>query len=67
MNVKNYAMIADGKTLVENTIVADNNYAMPGYYFVELKDGIRCETGMFYNKDDGIYYDSPDFKLNPVK
>lgn len=59
--IKSYALIANDTTLVVNTIVADETFQMEGYYLIEMLDGILCQTGMYYNKEDGLFYFDPEF------
>ncbi|WP_129991822.1 hypothetical protein [Rahnella sp. CFA14(1/10)] len=54
--IKSYALIANEKILVVNTIVADETFQIEGYYLIEILDGILCQTGMYYNKGDGLFY-----------
>lgn len=50
------AMIPNGSNRVENTIVAnDDSFCIEGYYFIDMT-GKFCEAGMYYNKDDGLFY-----------
>lgn len=57
-----YAMIKENEIIVINTIVADPNFSIDGYYLIEIIAGVFCKIGMFYNKDDGLFYDDDDFK-----
>jgi hypothetical protein len=55
------AMIKNGDNQVENTIVADDNsFNVDGYYFIDI-DGKFCQTGMYYNKKDGLFYYDEEF------
>ncbi|HBT4702527.1 TPA: hypothetical protein MB312_005174, partial [Klebsiella pneumoniae] len=51
----NYAVIENG--IVINIIIAENGYEYAGADLVEYQESIFCQPGMFYNKDDGLFYD----------
>lgn len=56
-------MILNNDTEVFNTIVADDSFIMDGYYFIKIESGVFCQSGMFYNKDDGLFYDDASFDV----
>lgn len=58
---KTYAMIAVGDIKVFNTIIADPDFTYDGYYFVEVLGDVFCQLGMYYNCDDGLFYDDEGF------
>lgn len=58
------AMIPNGSIQVTNTIVAnDDSFSIEGYYFVDMTDKF-CETGMYYNKADGLFYYDEAFTIS---
>lgn len=57
MKNKSYALIEVDSNFVANTIVATEGYKVDGFYLIEIPDGIRCESGMYHNLDDGTFYD----------
>ncbi|MBU9816892.1 hypothetical protein J1781_18885 [Rahnella sp. C60] len=54
--IKSYALITNETILVVNTIVADETFQIEGYYLMEILDGILCQTGIYYNELDGLFY-----------
>lgn len=57
-----YALIPEGSNVVENIIVANDSFKKKGYYTIKYYDSVFCQPGMYYNKNDSLFYDSPDFK-----
>ncbi|UJD90073.1 hypothetical protein FS594_15530 [Rahnella aquatilis] len=58
------AMIPIGSIQVANTIVAnDVSFSMSGYYFIDMADKF-CETGMYYNEADGLFYYDEAFTIS---
>lgn len=53
--VSKYAVLKEG--VVENIIVADDNYSPDDLEAVKYSDETFCQPGMLYNKDDGLFYD----------
>ena len=51
----------------QNIIIAENGYEYAGADLVEYQENIFCQSGMFYNKDDGLFYDDKEFsKINNI-
>ncbi|WP_277966738.1 hypothetical protein [Pantoea trifolii] len=62
-----FALIPDNSIVVENTIVAEDGFSLDGYYLIEIKSGVSCQSGMFYNSKDGLFYVDEKFKVkDPV-
>ncbi|GAB2938379.1 hypothetical protein [Hafnia psychrotolerans] len=57
----NYAMISNGDIKVFNTIVAEPEFIYEGYYFILIDEGVFCQSGMFYNDNDNLFYDDIEF------
>ncbi|HGT2879305.1 TPA: hypothetical protein ACM2WZ_001601 [Klebsiella variicola] len=53
--VSKYAVLKEG--VVDNIIVADDNYAPENLEVVKYIDETFCQPGMLYNKEDGLFYD----------
>lgn len=53
--VSKYAVLKEG--VVDNIIVADDNYAPENLEVVKYSDETFCQPGMLYNKDDNLFYD----------
>lgn len=61
----NYAVIESG--IVKNIIIAESGYEYDGAELIEYPENIFCQPGMFYNKDDGLFYDDKEFsKINNI-
>lgn len=57
------AVIQNNEIEVVNTIVADPDFEIEGFYLVEYdSDKVFCQKGMFYNKNDNLFYDDESFK-----
>lgn len=63
MDKINQALLASGSNIVENIIVSDAGFTLEGYVAIEIKSGVFCQPGMFYNADDGLFYDDAAFTL----
>lgn len=55
MEISDYAMIKIGDTEVLNTIVADEDFSMEGYYFIKIELGVFVTIGMSYNEKDNSF------------
>ncbi|HBC3315465.1 TPA: hypothetical protein LZ439_001697 [Escherichia coli] len=53
--VSKYAVLKE--CVVENIIVADDNYSPDDFEVVKNSDETFCQPGMLYNKEDGLFYD----------
>ena len=61
--VSKYAVLKEG--VVDNIIVADDNYSPDDLGVIKYGDEIFCQPGMFYNKEDGLFYDDKEYsKIN---
>ncbi|MGV1608488.1 hypothetical protein [Klebsiella pneumoniae] len=61
----NYAVIESG--IVKNIIIAESGYEYDGAEHIEYPESVFCQPGMFYNKDDGLFYDDKEFsKINNI-
>lgn len=56
-----YAMIAVGDIKVFNTIIANPDFTYDGYYFIKILTDVFCQIGMYYNVNDGLFYDDDTF------
>ena len=50
------ALIPTGKKKVENIIVANEGFTQEGFDLVQIKSGIYCSPGMFYDSVSGLFY-----------
>jgi len=57
---KTYALISTKSKQVENTILAEENFTMPGYTVIALSDGTYCQPGMYWSKKDGLFYQNAE-------
>lgn len=57
----NCAQIENGNTKVFNVIVMNQEFKLDGYFFITIKDGIRCEPGNYYNSENGFFYEESSF------
>ena len=57
-----YALIKKNTIQVCNVILADEDFESDGYYLNKISNSIFCEIGMFFNSDDGLYYQDETFK-----
>ncbi|HDE2134364.1 Uncharacterised protein [Klebsiella pneumoniae] len=61
----NYAVIENG--IVKNIIIAESGYEYDGAELIEYPESVFCQPGMFYNKDDGLFYDDKELsKINNI-
>lgn len=58
-----FAVLKKGDNQVKNIIIADDDFKIEGYETYPLGDDISCQTGMYYNKKDKIFYDDAEFTL----
>lgn len=67
-SAKRFALIKSGDIQVNNTIQADEGLFIKGYVLQEVEADVFCEPGMFYNSEDGLYYQEKEFEtiLPPV-
>ena len=49
MKTASYALISLTSNFVENTIVADSDFLIDGYYLVEISQETPASTGMVYD------------------
>ncbi|MEQ4510912.1 MAG: hypothetical protein ABN480_09985 [Dickeya sp.] len=67
---KKYALIKTGNNYVENVIVANENFAVPDYYLIEVSDDKPAQPGTYYNAGDGKFYGdaaySVDYRQQPL-
>ncbi|WP_123801483.1 hypothetical protein [Candidatus Pantoea deserta] len=61
MSKSTFALIPAGKTVVENLIVASRDYTRDGYDLVEIKSGVYCSPGMFYDSSTGLFFQDDGF------
>lgn len=59
---KQFALIKAGNFFVENTIVAQDDYKLDGYYLVEIGEENPAPPGAYYNPDDGKFYGDAAYK-----
>jgi hypothetical protein len=59
---KVYAVIPKKSKQVENTILAEDGFTVAGYKVIELSDDIYCQPGMYWNEEDGLFYQDEEFK-----
>ncbi|EPH1716270.1 hypothetical protein M3J21_09395 [Klebsiella quasipneumoniae] len=61
----NYAVIESG--IVKNIIIAESGYEYDGAELIEYPESVFCQPGMFFKKDDGLFYDDKEFsKINNI-
>ena len=58
---KAYAVIPKKSKQVENTILAEDGFTMTGYKVIALSDDMYCQAGMYWNEDDGLFYQDAEF------
>ncbi|WP_277268355.1 hypothetical protein [Pantoea septica] len=56
-----HAMVRNGETKVLAVVNVPASYKVNGFSFVKIPSGVYCEKGMYYNEDDGLFYDDEDF------
>ncbi|ASN67458.1 hypothetical protein ABEH62_09480 [Pantoea eucalypti] len=56
MEAKIYALISTSTDVVENTIVAEPDFELEGYYLVEISQQNPASTGMVYDKKKESFY-----------
>jgi len=57
------AVIQNDIVEVLNTIIADPDFEIEGFYLIEYySDKVFCQKGIFYNEKDGVFYDEEAFK-----
>lgn len=61
MSVYKAAFILDGTYNVVAIMDVFDGYEISGFYLIEIKDGVYCAEGSYYNPDDGMFYDDPDY------
>lgn len=49
------ALISSTTNIVDNTIVADSDFELDGYYLVEISQDNPASTGMVYNKENNTF------------
>lgn len=65
---KKVALLPESSRRVENVILADDQFVIPGYRVVPIEEGVFCEAGMFLNEADGLFYQDTDFTtIYPVR
>lgn len=57
----NLALMPTGSNIVENIIVGDASFTLTGYTILQIKSGVLCEIGMYYNSSDGLFYQDAAF------
>ena len=62
MTDKVFALIPIGQISVENLIIASGDYTQENYELVEVKSGVYCSPGMFYNSSTGLFYQDEAFE-----
>ncbi|MFP1724542.1 hypothetical protein ACLED1_13550 [Lonsdalea quercina] len=60
---KKVALLPENSRRVENVILTDDQFAMPGYRVAPIAEGVFCEAGMFLNDADGLFYQDADFTV----
>lgn len=64
---KRVALLPESSRRVENVILADDQFALPGYRVVPIEEGVFCEADMFLNEADGLFYrDTDSTTIYPV-
>lgn len=61
MQTDNYAMLKTDSNYVENTIVADEKFSVSGFKLIKIETDISCQPCMYFNDDDGLFYDDAEF------
>lgn len=56
-----YAVMENGSNYVVNHIMAHPDFDPKGYWLVKILDGVFCQKGMYYNENDGLFYQDPEF------
>ncbi|WP_029570681.1 hypothetical protein [Pantoea ananatis] len=59
----NFALIQTGSNYVENIIIRDNEFDISGFTMVKIESGVFCQSGMFLNKADGLFYQDKGFSM----
>ncbi|NIG17420.1 hypothetical protein F3J37_01840 [Pantoea sp. Al-1710] len=60
-----FAVIKNDQTLVENVIVAEDDFNIDGYTLIPVGD-LYCQPGMFFNLKDKIFYFDEEFLNSPT-
>jgi len=56
MDPKSYALISTATDVVENTIVAESDFELDGFYLIEISQQNPASTGMAYEKKKKSFY-----------
>ncbi|WP_434774146.1 hypothetical protein [Pantoea agglomerans] len=56
MEAKSYALISKSTDVVENTIIAEPDFELEGYYLIEINQQNPASTGMIYDKNKKTFY-----------
>ena len=56
-----YALIENGTIQVCNVILAEEGFTKNGYYLKNIDHAVFCEIGMYFNSNDGLYYQDEGF------
>jgi len=59
--MSSYAQIANDTIIVVNTIIADPDFEIDGFYLIDIQGGILCQKEMYLNKANGLFYDDESF------
>ncbi|WP_447908330.1 hypothetical protein, partial [Serratia fonticola] len=57
----NYAMLKIDSNYVENTIVAYDKFSVIGFKLIKIEADTFCQSGMYFNDVDGLFYDDEKF------
>lgn len=56
MEPKSYALVTTATDMVENTIIAEPDFELEGYYLIEISQQNPASTGMTYDKNKKTFY-----------
>ncbi|AZI51968.1 hypothetical protein CBF16_14310 [Pantoea agglomerans] len=56
MEPTSYALISTTTDVVENTIIAEPDFELDGYYLIEISQQNPASTGMNYDKNKKNFY-----------
>lgn len=62
-----HAMLKGASSVVTSLVDVPDDFVMPGYIFVSIPKGAKCDVGMYYDIYSGLFYDDPAFtQINGV-
>ena len=56
-----HAMLKGASNIVTSMVDVPDDFVMPGYIFVTIPKGAKCDVGMYYDIYSGLFYDDPAF------